>query len=251
MGLKQPIRSWNLDDRKATAYHEAGHAVAQRYLRPHERIAKATIIRRGHALGFMMPAALEERTSLFARWIETDIMVSLAGHVVETKFLDALSTGPSSDLETATFWAEQYVGRFAMGPTKIIIPMTPGTPPIGPVIAGAHEMMDQLYEETDRLLQEKAAAVHHLARALIERLELIGPELEEVFAEVEATHPELKLPFERKILQFRDFAPLPDRSRDGWTPPVTSLADAEQPAASVGRPKGWEDPQTGTWLGSI
>ncbi len=53
MGLKQPIRSWNLTDRRETAYHEAGHAVAARYLRPSYRISKATIIRRGHALGYV------------------------------------------------------------------------------------------------------------------------------------------------------------------------------------------------------
>jgi cell division protease FtsH len=251
MGLKQPIRSWNLDDRQKTAYHEAGHAVAQRYLRPHERIAKATIIRRGHALGFVQPAAIEERTSLFARWIETRIMVSLAGHVVENRFLDSLSTGPASDLENATNWAELYVGRFAMGPTKLIIPMPPNTPPIGPVIAGAHELLDQLYEETDRLLHEKEAAIHHLAQALIERLELIGEELEEVFAEVEAAHPDLKRPFERKLLQFRDFAPLPDRSRDGWAPPAGAQAEVQQPAARVvPSSDGWsERPPTGTWAG--
>ena len=85
MGLKQPIRSWNLTDRRETAYHEAGHAVAARYLQPEYRISKATIIRRGHALGYVQQKPLEERTSLYARWIETQIMVSLAGHVVENR----------------------------------------------------------------------------------------------------------------------------------------------------------------------
>ena len=84
-GLKQPIRSWNLTDRRETAYHEAGHAVAARYLRPSHRISKATIIRRGHALGYVQQRPREERTSLYARWIETQIMVSLAGHVVENR----------------------------------------------------------------------------------------------------------------------------------------------------------------------
>ena len=78
-----------------------------------------------------------------------------------------------------------------MGPTKVIIPMKPGEVPMGPVIVAAHELLDQLYEETERLLREKEPAIHHLAKALIERDELIGPELEEVFAEVEAAHPEL------------------------------------------------------------
>ena len=45
----------------------------------------------------------------------------------------------------------------------------PGSPPIGPVLIGANELLDQLYEETERLLREKEPAVHYLAKALIER----------------------------------------------------------------------------------
>jgi cell division protease FtsH len=234
IGLKQPIRSWNLTDRRETAYHEAGHAVAARYLRPSYRISKATIIRRGHALGYVQQKPLEERTSMYARWIETQIMVSLAGHVVEAKFLDTLSTGPSMDLQSATVSAQMYVGRFAMGPTKFIVPMKPGEePPIGPVMVGAHELLDQLYEETERLLREKEPALHHLAKALIERDELIGEELEEVFAEVEAAHPNLLDKFERRLLQFRDFAPLPPTLAETWTPPPPRPDQGEEqvPAA--------------------
>jgi cell division protease FtsH len=236
LGLKQPIRSWNLTDRREVAYHEAGHAVAARYLRPEHRISKATIIRRGHALGYVQQRPREERTSLYARSIETQIMVSLAGHVVEDRFLDKLSTGPSSDLLGATMAAEDYVGALAMGPTKIIVPMKKlDQPPIGPVLVAAHELLDQLYEETERLLREKEPAVHHLAKALIERDELIGEELEEVFEEVETAHPELRAAFERKIIQFRDFAPMPPVN-DSWSPvppddEVEKQAAASEPAA--------------------
>jgi cell division protease FtsH len=234
LGLKQPIRSWNLTDRREVAYHEAGHAVAARYLRPSHRISKATIIRRGHALGYVQQRPREERTSLYARSIETQIMVSLAGHVVESRFLDKLSTGPSSDLMSATLAAEDYVGHLAMGPTKIIIPMKQNEPPIGPVIVAAHELLDQLYEETDRLLHEKEAAIHHLAKALIERDELIGDELEQVFTEVEAAHPQLLEPFERRLIQFREFAPMPPAEADSWTPPPTpEEGEQEAPAARI------------------
>ena len=234
LGLKQPIRSWNLTDRREVAYHEAGHAVAARYLRPSHRISKATIIRRGHALGYVQQRPREERTSLYAKSIETQIMVSLAGHVVEARFLDKLSTGPSSDLMAATFAAEDYVGGLAMGPTKILVPLRPDQPPIGPVLVAAHELLDQLYEETDRLLHEKEPAIHHLANALIERDELIADELEAVFAEVEAAHPELLVTFERKIIQFRDFAPMPPETAAAWTPPPTpDEGDRQQPAARV------------------
>jgi cell division protease FtsH len=245
LGLKQPIRSWNLTDRRETAYHEAGHAVAARYLRPSYRISKATIIRRGHALGYVQQKPLEERTSMYARWIETQIMVSLAGHVVESRFLDTLTTGPSSDLVSATQAAELYVGRFAMGPTKLIIPVQPNQPPIGPVLVAAHELLDTLYEETERLLREKEPAIHHLAKALIERDELIGDELEEVFAEVEAAHPELLTPFERRIIQFREFAPV-HQPAEAWTPAAPA---AQEPAASVAGAEGtaasWQPPGRG------
>jgi cell division protease FtsH len=234
LGLKQPIRSWNLTDRREVAYHEAGHAVAARYLRPSHRISKATIIRRGHALGYVQQRPREERTSLYARSIETQIMVSLAGHVVEDKFLDKLSTGPSSDLNYATRAAEDYVGSLAMGPTKVLIPMKPDQPPIGPVLVAAHELLEQLYAETDRLLHEKEPAIHHLAKALIERDELIGDELEEVFAEVEAAHPELLEKFERRVIQFRDFAPMPQVGPEAWSPPPTpDEGEREIPAARV------------------
>jgi cell division protease FtsH len=244
LGLKQPIRAWNLTDRRETAYHEAGHAVAARYLRPSYRISKATIIRRGHALGYVQQKPLEERTSMYARWIETQIMVSLAGHVVENKFLDTLSTGPSSDLASATQSAILYVSRFAMGPTKIIYPLQPNQLPPAPFVVAAHEMLDDLYAETERLLREKEPAIHHLAKALIERDELIGDDLEAVFVEVETAHPELKDKFERKIIPFRDFAP-PDRQPgEGWAPqPAAQQEAAAEPAASA---PDWSPPLPGS-----
>src|SRR4026209_1017154 len=96
-------------------------------------------------------------------------MVSFAGHVVENRFLDTLTTGPSSDLQIATNSAVSYVARFAMGPTKLIAPVQPGQFPPAPFVVAAHETPDELYAETERLLREKEPAIHHLAKALIER----------------------------------------------------------------------------------
>ena len=249
LGLKQPIRSWNLTDRRETAYHEAGHAVAARYLRPEHRISKATIIRRGHALGFVQQRPREERTSLYARSIETQIMVALAGHVVENRFLDKLTTGPSSDLRNATQAAEDYVGSLAMGPTKLVIDMTPGQPPIGPVLGAANELLDQLYEETDRLLHEKEPAIHYLAKALIERDELIGSELEEVFDQIEAMYPYLGRTFERKLLTFRPFAQKDIPDQIVRPPTEEEAAAATEPAAREPDGGAADDPEdgVGTW----
>jgi hypothetical protein len=118
-----------------------------------------------------------------------------------------------------------------MGPTKVVLTTIPPALPPHPVIIGAHDLLDQLYEETQRLLREKEQAIHHLARALMERDELIGEELEEVFAEAEAQNPELLQPFERKLLQFRPFAPQDRNASEAWTPPTSAQPAADVPAA--------------------
>jgi hypothetical protein len=177
-------------------------------------------------------------------------MVSLAGHVIEAQFLGTLSTGPSSDLANASNAAVDYVGSLAMGPTKFVMsPIMQMSPPIGPVLVAAHELLDQLYEETERLLRQKESAVHLLARQLLEREELIGEELEEIFVEAERLDPSLLQPFERKILQFRAFAPPPERTpTDTWAPPVAAAPAAATPAAATPAARGpvstWSEPPT-------
>src|SRR4029079_7702787 len=237
-GIKQPIRSWHRDDRRKTAYHEAAHAVVARYALKDSRISKATIIRRGHALGMVVPKPKEERTSHFRRTVESSIMVFLAGHAIETRYLKDLSTGPSSDLRGATQRAIWYVSQWAMGPTKLVVPLANDLPP-QPFVVAANELLDQLYAETERLLLQKMTAVHYVARALIERDELIGDELEEVFREAEAADPTLAQPYERRLLQFRDFSPRPEPHVAGeWEPTEASSAAASggqvEPGAADG-----------------
>jgi len=245
-GIKQPIRSWHRDDRRKTAYHEAALATVARYVLTDFRISKASIIRRGHALGMVVDKPREERTSNFRRNIEADIMVFLAGHVIETRYLKDLSTGPSSDLRAATSQALWYVSQWAMGPTKVVMPGGPAAGANGPYLVATHELLDQLYAETERVVLQKMTAVHYVARALIERDELIGDELEEVFLEAEAADPNLTKPFERKIVQFRQFAPKPrPPGLNEWEPASAAAAAAgsaaSAPAVPVGAGAGTDD----------
>ena len=118
-----------------------------------------------------------------------------------------------------------YVARFAMGPTKLIVPIQPGQLPPAPFVVAAHEMLDELYAETERLLREKEPAIHHLAKALIERDELIGDELEEVFNEVERAHPELLDKFERNTRWLLGADARATGERMGAMPESAKLAD--------------------------
>src|SRR5262245_57781974 len=199
LGLRQPIRQMVDEDRRAIAYHEAGHAVAARYLQPENRIIKATIIRRGGALGVVQPRPKEERYTRHARQIESEIMVFLGSRAVEEEMLKTKMTGASSDLMGASTLALDYCAYFGMGSGLLVMPATGTLAYPMPIARMADALLETLMEETKRLIQEKAYAVHAVAAALIEHGELIGTELEEVFRAADAANPEAAKPFERQL----------------------------------------------------
>lgn len=200
LGLRQPIRRMHDDDKRAIAYHEAGHAVAAYYLQPENRILKATIIRRGGALGVVQPRPREERYTRHARQIETHIMTFLGSRAVEEEILKTKMTGASSDLASASALALSYCGILGMGSGLLVMPPTQSalSYPM-PVARMADSLLQTLMAETKRLIHEKEYAVHAVAAALIEHGELIGTELEAVFEAADAANPEAATPFERQV----------------------------------------------------
>jgi cell division protease FtsH len=234
LGIKQPIQTMSAPDRRAIAYHEAGHAVAARYLQQENRIQKASIIRMGDALGVVQRSSREERYTRHAKEIETDIMVSLASRAVEEVFLKTKMSGAGSDLQTATWLAMGYIGSLGMGPTLLTMPGGGMMGPPGPLLKLADRLLDDLYEETKRLVTEKDYAVHAVAGALAQKGELIGPELEEIFEAADLSNPDKAKPFERKEIV------LPKWSED-WG---EKTVDGAQVAAAVaaGSPGGTTPP---------
>ena len=234
LGLKQPIAKMSADDKRAVAYHEAGHAVVAQYLRPEDRMKKASIIRRGETLGVVQSSEREERHQLHARQIETDIMVSLGSRAVEELILGTKLAGASSDLMQATNGALTYVARLGMGSTLMVAPASmTGYPPA--VLVLVDKMLQELYEETKRLILEKEYAVHAVANSLIERQELIGSELDEIFRYADEAHPEKAAPFVRKPL----ILPTMDEIMKNGNGHLPLLAIPETPAQPVpGQPPG-------------
>jgi cell division protease FtsH len=198
LGIKQPIQTMSAADRRAIAYHEAGHAVAGRYLQQENRLQKASIIRMGDALGVVQRSSREERYTRHAREIETDIMVSLGSRAVEEVILDTRMSGAGSDLQTATYLAMSYIGQLGMGPTLLTMGASGAMTPPGPVLRMADRLLDELFEETKRLIREKEYAVHAIAGALMQKGELIGTELEEIFEAADLSNPEGSKPFVRR-----------------------------------------------------
>jgi cell division protease FtsH len=227
IGLKQPIHKMSADDKRAVAYHEAGHAVASYYLRPEDRMKKASIVRRGETLGVVSSSEREERHQVHARQYETDIMVSLGSRAVEELILGTKLQGASSDLQQATNAALTYVARLGMGSTLMVAPASAvgGYPEA--VLIMVDNMLQQLFEETKRLMREKEYAVHAVASSLMEREELIGPELDEIFKYAEEAHPEKAAPFVRKPLILPTIEQLMKNGANGHAPSLTIPVMAE------------------------
>lgn len=224
LGLKQPA-TYSTEDKRAIAYHEAGHAVVAKYLQPENRTLKATIIRIGDALGLVQRSPKEERYTRHAREIETDIMVSLGSRAVEELFLGTKMTGAGSDLQTATAHALMYVGAFGMGPSLLTQQMSAMGGYSPSTLMMADKLLDQLFEETKRLVTAKDFAVHAVANALLQRGELIGPELDEVFLYAEEANPAKAGEFVRKPIviekpDFADRAQQPVLAAAAMTPPL-------------------------------
>ena len=231
LGIKQPILTMSGEDRRAIAYHEAGHAVAARYLQQENRIQKASIVRMGDALGVVQRSSREERYTRHAREIETDIMVSLASRAVEEVYLGTKMAGASSDLQTATYLAVTYVGQLGMGSTLLAMPQQATMGPPGPVLRLADKLLDDLFEETKRLVREKEYAVHAIAGALAQRGELIGPELEEIFEAADLSNPAMAAPFKRKEIVLPKIA-------DDWGQKASDTLAVAAAAAGTAGTKG-------------
>ena len=87
-----------------------------------------------------------------------------------------------------------------MGSSLLVFPATAAGGVPGPIARMADSLLQNLMEETKRLVREKEYAIHAVAAALLEHGELIGHELEDVFLQADLEHAEQAGPFERKII---------------------------------------------------
>lgn len=184
-GLKQPLRSMRDDEKRNVAYHEAGHAVAQFLLKPHERVWKVTIIRRGGALGLAATKPTHERYNRSDSEILAEIQVCLAARAVEEEFLNKKLNGVTSDLQQATVLAGAYLGMVGMGDELFswlaIGSQAEGLKALRPKI---NELLNVQMLEVKKLVKEYDSFVHAIAEELLQRGDLTGDEIEEIFVKL-------------------------------------------------------------------
>jgi len=113
-GPEKKSRVISKKDLRATAIHEAGHAIAMYNLPDHDPVRQISIIPRGQALGLTWSMPKEDSTHLTRNQMYEQIVSLLGGRVAEALFLGDISTGASNDIDRATKLAKDMVARFGM-----------------------------------------------------------------------------------------------------------------------------------------
>jgi cell division protease FtsH len=135
------------EDRRRTAYHEAGHAIMGMLTPGADPVRKVSIIPRGQALGVTFSAPDADRFNFDERHLLAQIKVALGGRVAEEVVFGDLTTGAESDIQQLTRIARGMVGRWGMSPAIGPIAVLP-TDGNGPLLPGVSETS----EETQRLI---------------------------------------------------------------------------------------------------
>ncbi len=114
MGVERKSMIISDEEKKSTAYHEAGHALVAALIPEADPIHKVTIIPRGMALGLTQQLPLDDRYTYGKGYLESQLAVLMAGRVAELMFLGQTTTGASNDFERATEIARKMVCQWGM-----------------------------------------------------------------------------------------------------------------------------------------
>jgi cell division protease FtsH len=200
IGLKQPVK-YTVREKEMVAIHEAAHAVASYSLERGElQIQVITIQKREGALGLVHGQEVEEMYLRTQRQLLARIQVSLAGLVAEDIWFGQTTSGPSSDLQAATWNAAMYVGMYGMGKSLVSVgptlePLSGDGNPAKAVLADGDrrkeidQLLDSCRRQVRQVLESKRHVVEGIRDALLDREELIGDEIEELMAHLGEREP--------------------------------------------------------------
>ncbi len=196
LGPERKSHLLSQEEKKITAYHEAGHALVSSVLPFADPVHKVSIIARGRAGGYTLKLPLEDRKLQSRREFLDDIAVTLAGYITEQMLFGDITTGPSNDLQVASALARDMVTKYGMseklGPIafETLIGRIGGrgmheekeySQKIGDVIdAEVSKIITEAYARAEKILVEKRAALDAIAAKLIEVETLEQAEYEKV-----------------------------------------------------------------------
>jgi len=114
MGTERRSLVMTDEDKRITAYHEAGHTVVAAVVPQSDPLHKVTIIPRGRALGVTWQLPLKDRYNTTREYMESRIAIAMGGRIAEEIFFNQLSTGASNDIQQATDMAKSMVMEYGM-----------------------------------------------------------------------------------------------------------------------------------------
>ncbi|MCH9780360.1 MAG: ATP-dependent zinc metalloprotease FtsH [Alphaproteobacteria bacterium] len=199
MGAERHSMIMSDDEKKLTAYHEGGHAIAAIHLEASDPIHKATIIPRGRALGMVMRLPERDQLSLAVDQLMANLVVAMGGRVAEELIFgkSRVTTGAGGDIQQATSIARRMVTEWgmsdALGPVRynenqeevFLGHSVARTQNISEataqlIDAEVKRLITWSEEECRRILSENIDQLHALAHALLEFETLSGDEINEV-----------------------------------------------------------------------
>ncbi|MBB4631060.1 ATP-dependent zinc metalloprotease FtsH [Sphingosinicella soli] len=201
MGSERRSMIMTEDEKKMTAYHEAGHAIVSVHEEASDPIHKATIIPRGRALGMVMRLPERDQYSYHRDKMHANLAVSMGGRVAEELIFgyDKVSSGASSDIQYATDLARSMVTQWGLsdklGPMKLAENQEEVF--LGHSVTKTQNVSEQTaqlidheikaivmrgYERAKSLLTEHSEELHTLAQALLEYETLSGDEIKALLA---------------------------------------------------------------------
>ena len=193
MGVERKTMMLTEEERRVTAYHEAGHALVAAFTPGSDPLHKVTIIPRGRALGLTMQLPTEDKYTYKKQYVEAQIAILMGGRVAEELTQDDITTGAGNDIERATEMAHRMVCEWGMSELG---PLSFGSKE-EPVFLGRdfsqradysqdtalridHEVsriVQSGYERAKAILSEFRAVLDRVARDLLERETLDGDEV--------------------------------------------------------------------------
>jgi len=209
MGAERKSMVMSEDEKKLTAYHEAGHAIVGLHVPSHDPVYKVTIIPRGRALGVTMFLPEEDRYSYSKERLESQLSSMFGGRIAEELIFgtEKVTTGASNDIQRATEIARSMVTKWGL--SEKLGPLTYGEDD-GEVFLGhsvtqhknvsastanlideeIRAIVDRNYERAETILKEHEKMLHMMADALMKYETIDQQQIKELKAGKEPQPPE-------------------------------------------------------------
>ncbi len=185
------------EEKRITAYHEAGHAIVAKKMPKADPVHKVSIIPRGQALGITMQLPIDDRHNYTKEYLESTLAVLMGGRVAEELFLNEMTTGASNDLDRATKTARRMVCEWGMSDTFGSIALGENGKEVflgRELVQHKHyseetarlidreviKIVRQAYNRAKKILEENREGMEKVVFYLLERETLTGDELTKI-----------------------------------------------------------------------